>query len=146
MNISQLVKKLKAMEMGLVSILAAAMEKHKEELIFLNQQQLYERGTDGEGKKLKRYKNKSYAKKKHRLNPLPGLGVPDLFLKGNLLDSMTLKTQGESFNINSSLYYAKYIFKNYGEQVFKLTKGSKRQGWKIIKPTVLKLIKQQLTK
>lgn len=70
-------------------------------LIDLNQQQLYS-GRNSRGEVLGEYRSRDYAIFKNRLNPLPGLGVWDLRLSGNLYDGMFVEADSFPVTIDSS--------------------------------------------
>lgn len=125
-TISKLLRNLE--RVSLSDVLEDSFEETKTDMIRLQKEQLL-KGERADGKKIGRYKNPAYAKKKHAQNPLPGLGYMDWKLKGDLhkevfadvrensvvLDSADLKTgrlikqHGDPFGLNTdnSGVYAK---------------------------------------
>jgi hypothetical protein len=59
-----------------------------------NRQQLFS-GFDKNGKRLKPYKNKRYADKKHAMNPKPGHGNPDFRLKSDFYRGIEVRIDGQ---------------------------------------------------
>lgn len=60
--------------------------------------------------------NKRYAIKKNRQNPIPGLGHPDLFLRGDLYKRLNVEVLDESVFFRSQVRHFKYVYSNYGEE------------------------------
>jgi len=103
------------------------IEEVAPEAIAYNQQQLYRSSVDRFGKSLKKYQSPSYALYKYRLNPLPGLGRPDLNLKGTLYRGMYLKVQGRGFYFGSYDAKESQVERKYSKDIWGLTKESKRK-------------------
>jgi hypothetical protein len=101
-RLSNYIDKLKTIDEQLqTNVLLQIVNRHQSQLIDLNQLQLMT-GRNSRGEELGQYRNAVYALFKNRLNPLPGLGVWDLRLSGDLYRGMYV--EGDSFpvNINSS--------------------------------------------
>lgn len=64
-----------------LSTVRQAIVNTKEQLLETQRLQMLE-GLNAEGDKIGKYKNQKYAIKKFDLNPVPGLGTPDLRLTG----------------------------------------------------------------
>lgn len=83
----------------------------------LNKQQMYA-GFDKSGEKFtKKYAAGSYAKKKNKMNPLPGYGTPDLFLSGEFQKQIKVDYSKGILTSMSSVEYAKYVepvYRPYG--------------------------------
>ena len=98
----------------------------KVDMIHFNQQQLLNSGTDKEGNQLKRYRSDSYAKRKHQRNPLPGLGVPDLYDTGAFFESMKLEVINEKkYRIYATDSKTKELIKKYGNSILGLSYTSR---------------------
>ncbi|HSW96891.1 MAG TPA: hypothetical protein VLF89_03620 [Candidatus Saccharimonadales bacterium] len=81
MTIGQLEKKFSKIDIR--TVLADSLKTLQPELA--NAQRLQMRsGLNREGKLIGRYRNAVYARKKHELNPIPGLGNVDLYLTGKM--------------------------------------------------------------
>ncbi|GAA4327993.1 hypothetical protein [Flaviaesturariibacter amylovorans] len=92
-----------------------AVSKTTDELVRLNQAQLYQ-GNNSEGGKLGRYVNPSYARMKNGMNGLPGYGNKDLYLTGAYSRGIYAKVSGTSITMGSTDPKAEYLEtgKNYG--------------------------------
>lgn len=100
----------------------------KPELLQLNKDQLMNEGVDKNSKKLKSYASNSYAVRKNRMNPFPGLGTPDLYLTGGFQNSFTLRINSKSsFDIYSTNGKNNDLTKKYGKDIFGLTTDSKTE-------------------
>ena len=88
-----------------------------DDYIRLNTEEQLFKGQDTDGKQLEPlYKSPAYARKKNAMNPLPGLGVPDLKVTGSFYQKQTLAVEGDSIQLDSDVDYAKYLEKNYGPE------------------------------
>lgn len=117
-----------------------AVNKTKDEAVKLNQKQLYEKGENMQGKKLK-YKrpNGKYAKKKHGMNPIPGLGIADIFLTGETHKDMGAYADNKGLIIDSENWKVPYLKKKFGN-FFGLNKESLKTYRPILNPIVNKQI------
>lgn len=106
------------------------VEDNPQPIAQLVQSQLI-KGEDGNGKKLRKYKNNAYARKKHAMNPLAGLGVPDLRLTGDTYNAMGVDTDETRYSIVSLTPQFNYTIlgtarmKPFGEDAVKLQEGNK---------------------
>ena len=92
-----------------------------EEIIELNKSQLLDDGEDSEGVKLKEYSDYYYANRKHKRNPSPGFGVPDLYDKGDFYDGFKMKLNNKkSYDIFSTDSKNNKLVKQYGKKIFGL--------------------------
>lgn len=66
-----------------------------------NRKQLFE-GQAKTGEITKKYKNNKYARVKNEMNPLPGLGTPDLKVTGAFYRGIRVEVSGETLNIKST--------------------------------------------
>lgn len=95
-------------------------------LLDIVQQQLHNSGEDAQGHELKAYKDKKYAAMKHAMNPLPGMGVPDLYLSGALYRNMQVKDTGTGYEIVSTVPYFPALLKAQGLAALQLQADSKQ--------------------
>ena len=96
--------------LNLEAIAAEVAEGTEQDLITLNQNQLF-MGQDADGKPLPRYHSFKNARVKNAMNPLPGLGIPDYKLTGEMYRQMFV-----DFDSNG-----KYIIKSAVPYFGKLT-------------------------
>lgn len=103
------------------------LEQSKEEIIALNQRQLYNNSEDSEGTPLRLYSSAGYSFEKEKRNPNPGYGRPDLFLHGDFYRGFKVTITPEFYIINSTDSKTKKLIAKYGEDIFGLTKESKTE-------------------
>ena len=90
----------------------------KPDILQLNKDQLLEGRVKDGGKFQERYQSQSYAEYKHRRNPIPGKGVPDLYNTGAFFDGFRLDVLSEmEYRINSSDSKTAMLLKKYGRVV-----------------------------
>lgn len=77
-----------------MQVIESTFDEKKDELLRVNQSQLYE-GFDQGGKRLKKYKNVRYAGKKNKMNVLPGFGNPDFFVTGEFYSNWKIERAGQ---------------------------------------------------
>jgi hypothetical protein len=105
---------------------AGIVADSKPELISKNKEQLMDEGVNRLGAKLRRYQSNSYAARKHKLNPFPGFGNPDLYRTGAFQGGFKLKLIGSNaFEIYSTDSKAKMLSDKYGGDIYGLTEESK---------------------
>jgi hypothetical protein len=92
------------------------MSNQTEEILEQNREQMLE-GKTSKGKKIKpKYSTKSYANRKKKINPKPGLGTPDLKVSGDFHASIKLVKKGTDFIFKTDLGYAKkYVVPKYDD-------------------------------
>jgi hypothetical protein len=95
------------------------VERNKQHFVTLNQSQLL-KGEKKDGTKLKGYKLKWYAELKNKINPLPGLGTPDLKLTGSFYKGMFASVDGDNINEFSTDEKAEALQNKYGPGIFGL--------------------------
>jgi hypothetical protein len=115
-----------------------AMLENKEQIIGINQEMLYEDGTDVFGNVLKPYSWQEYAEYKFERR---GKGITDLYDTGAMYSRMNLRVDGNEYEINSSDEKAFGLVKKYGK-IFGLTELGKKETWVIIKPDFVYNLKQ----
>lgn len=100
-KLNDYITRLKAIdEQSQTTALLSIINKHKAQLIDLNQAQMLQ-GRNANGEQLGTYRSKSYADFKNRLNPAPGLGVWDLHLTGALYSEMFVDADSFPVTIDS---------------------------------------------
>ena len=121
---------------------ASIVAEHKKDIADLNREQLMD-GVNKEGKKLRKYRSPKYAARKNRMNPIPGLGNPDLYLTGRFQEAMNVKLNSKtSFEIYSTDSKAPKLTKQYGKEIFGLTEQSKdTAAHEIVNPGLIQYIK-----
>jgi hypothetical protein len=83
-------------------------------------------GQSSDGDPFPQYKNKSYAIKKNEINPLPGLGNPDLHLFGRFQDNIYVKIQNGTLFLSSTDSKTAKLGQQYGlDIIFGLAKQRK---------------------
>lgn len=82
-------------------------------------------GIAGDGKRLKPYAGAAYARRKNRMNSAPGLGNPDLKVKGTLHAGITVSTTGNGYKTESTAAYAKYMEARDGSRIYEQTDANK---------------------
>ena len=103
------------------------IEQTKENIIALNQRQLYNRSEDSEGNPLRFYSSNSYAFEKEQKNPLPGFGRPDLYDTGSFYRQFVVRVSPTFYEITSKDSKTNKLTKKYGKDVFGLQKESKAE-------------------
>lgn len=107
-----------------------AMLENKEQIIGINQEMLYEDGTDVFGNVLKPYSWQEYAEYKFERR---GKGITDLYDTGAMYSRMNLRVDGNEYEINSSDEKAYGLVAKYGK-IFGLNELGKKETWVIIHP------------
>lgn len=114
-----LIRKLEAINVA--SIVVESVEDTEKDFIEANTTGQLLFGIDKNDQRITPgYKSKYYAKKKALINPLPGLGTPDLKVSGNFYDKMRIKVNRENIEISSGVDYAKRLEENYGDSIYGL--------------------------
>jgi hypothetical protein len=85
------------------------------------------KGLDSRGKKIRRYRNRHYAAKKHQMNAAPGLGTPDLRLTGAFQRSLSLHAGGSSAEVIGNDDKTGDLLAAFGEDILGLNEESKDQ-------------------
>jgi|GEM_PF-1873151 hypothetical protein len=97
------------------------------QIVELVQEQL-QQGNLATGEKISpQYVDDEYAKLKNEMNASPGYGIPDAKYTGALYDEMKAEASGDTYDIESSVDYAKS--KNilqYGPQLLAMSEDSKQ--------------------
>lgn len=104
------------------TIVGDALEAQKAELIEYQKAQMLH-GENVDGKKIGKYKNPNYARKKYNMNPLAGYGNVDLRLEGEFQRNINVRFFAESFVIFSVDWKAEKLLDAYGQAIFGLNAG-----------------------
>lgn len=110
-----------------------------------NRDRLY-KGENAQGQKIRpNYSRVKYARAKNQMNPLPGLGTPDLKVTGRFYAEFYLTANNGKFEIFSSDEKAKVLKAKYGD-IFGLTVEDERiVNFDEIYPRLLKWILMNLS-
>ncbi len=98
-----------------------ALGANAQEVIKLNQAQLYDKGELITGEKLKGYRNRTYEEMKLAMNPA---GVTDLKLTGDFYAGMYLDVEAESFEVGSTDGKESDLENRYNKNIFGLSADS----------------------
>lgn len=98
-------------------IASESIEETSEQLSDANRKQLRE-GFDRTGKRLRKYRSPKYARAKYGMNPLPGLGNPDLKLTGKFHREIKTSVTGETIVTASTDGKALMLEKSYGPNIY----------------------------
>ena len=99
-------------------------------------------GKNREGKKIGRYRNPAYAQMKHSMNAVPGLGVPDLRLTGDFYRGIYTDVRGDKIIIDSTDEKTQDLVDKYGEVIFGLSKDTKKEAVKDIRPIFMQNVRK----
>lgn len=106
------------------------------------QKEQLSKGLNAEGKKLRRYRSRKYAVAKNAINPLPGLGNPDLRLTGSFYAGFKTVVTPETFATTSSDSKNEALTQKYDP--FGLNKESKVEYVKDLRPVFVKKVREKL--
>ncbi len=121
-SVAEVLRRLESFD--IVEETRSIVEAHTEALADMNREQLME-GLDSTGKKMDRYKNDAYARKKYQMNPRPGYGIRDQKKTGMFHEGIHAYTTGTAYVLTSSDPKTKDITRRDGEKVFGLTGENK---------------------
>lgn len=151
-SLSKYYKQLDEIEKDLESQAYKVIAEMQDQIVKLNTDNLL-KGFTPMGRRLKPYKNTPYANKKHRQNPAPGLGNPDLNKSGKYHSNFYLTASNQEFKFFSSTTtqtgfdLSGHLEKEYGsENIYGLTvEDNKIANYQIILPELLTWIFSKLT-
>lgn len=118
-----------------------SVEETKEVIAEIQREQMFQ-GLNAEGKKIGRYRNNKYARAKNEMNPLPGLGIPDLKLTGAFYRGFETKVTPETFSTSSTDEKNDELTAKYDP--FGLNKESKVDYAEKLRPVFVKNVKEKL--
>lgn len=92
------------------------------------------------------YATTYYSGKKFKLNPLAGLGTPDLKVSGTFYEGIAVVVNAKSFVTSSNVDYADKLELQYGSEIYGLTAENKSYySTEIVKPALFAKIREQTT-
>lgn len=107
-------------------IIGDVLHDSSQSLVFAQQKQMLRGETVEQGKKIGKYKSKSYRKKKFDMNPLAGYGNVDLKLTGIFQKNIKIYFFSTSFFFTSTDSKTKKLTGDYGEDIFGLNPKSRK--------------------
>lgn len=123
-TIPEMLRRVKSL--GLERRITTIIQNTQPDAVKLNQNQLFLKGEDSEGNKLK-YLNPTYAIDKNKLNPLPGLFNADLFVTGQFYRGFYAQVKGgKSIIFGSTDSKSSKLEAQFGSKIFGLTKENKK--------------------
>lgn len=123
MTIRELNKKLQSF--NIQSEALKAIDKTKDVAVQKNRDQLFLDSQRSDGSYLQKYRDLTfYAVYKHRINPAPGFGAPDLRNTGAFQNRMFAVVRGGFLHIDSKDGKTAKLVDQYGSHIFGLTKKS----------------------
>lgn len=133
-TISELLERLELVDLKTQT--EVILENTSENVIALNQKQLYVGGVDADGKSLEAYKWKEYAAYKARRNPSHP-GIPDLYDTGDFYRGFEVELLGGAkFTLSSTDEKATALEQKYG-QIFGLTDENEIQYAEFFRTAIL---------
>jgi hypothetical protein len=102
--------------LDVVKVSEESLDQIKDDISEAQRQQLIY-GISSSGGTLRKYKSKAYAKKKNAMNPIPGIGNPDLKLTGAFHRSITTQVTSGKVIIKASDDKALELEASYGKDV-----------------------------
>lgn len=145
-GINEMIRRLEAM--SITDVVGVAMENTQKRLTDAQRNQMLE-GLRSDGKKIGKYKSKTYAAKKFAMNPMAGLGNIDLKLTGEFQAAILVDVRpgSQSLVFSSADEKTSMIVSLLGKEVFGLsTPFAKEYSAYFLKPEVIKLIRKQITR
>ena len=138
-TVNQLRSKLTALNVKDVSF--HSVEETKEVIAEVQKEQMFQ-GLNAKGKKIGRYRSNKYARAKNEMNPLPGLGIPDLKLTGAFYAKVETEVTQEAFRSFSTDEKNDELTSKYDP--FGLNKESKSEYAGKLRPVFIKNVKEEL--
>lgn len=114
MGLLKLIENFKKLDVGKVS--SEAMDAKKEFVADAQREQL-KQGISSVGGTLRKYRSAAYARKKNQMNPLPGLGNPDLKLTGAFYRGITASVNSGKIILKSTDEKSQSLEAKYGEDL-----------------------------
>lgn len=122
MTINEALKRVQAIDLR--SQVAVIIELTQDELIMLNQRQLFTQSIDKDGDELGGYATANYTEFKKGLNPQLD-GLVDLYVTGDFYNGFFVTVEGETFMIGSSDSKSSKLENQYGKAIFGITDESR---------------------
>lgn len=134
-----MIKRLSSLDVKNESFIAVS--ETKETITDIQKEQMYH-GLNAEGKRIGRYRTMKYALAKNSMNPLPGLGIPDLKLTGAFYAGFKTEVDPEVFRTFSTDIKNEALTEKYDP--FGLDQESKAEYGGKLKPVLVKNVKEKL--
>lgn len=99
-------------------------------------------GLDKKGARLRPYRNRAYARKKFAMNPLPGLGNPDLKKSGAYHRGLNAESSGNIITIRAS--NKAFLIKKYPGAIAGLGGPYKTAFIQHLRPNIIKHIRNRI--
>jgi hypothetical protein len=111
-GVRELMRKYERLKHNIPSIAESSVGEVKGDFVEAQKYQL-EQGSTSTGGTFRKYRSSAYAKKKNQMNPLPGIGNPDLRLTGSFYRGISATVQSGVLKVSSSDPKAKILAANY---------------------------------
>lgn len=111
-NVRQAYDRIKALRDNLPSIAEGSVSEVKEDLSAIQKEQLHA-GVSSTGGTFRKYSSNAYAIRKNKMNPIPGLGNPDLKYTGSFYDGIFVSVVGGKVTVGSHDEKAQMLEANY---------------------------------
>lgn len=129
--------RVQSLDIGLVAY--QSVDETKDLITGIQRQQMFH-GLNAKGEKIGRYRNSKYARVKNEMNPLPGVGIPDLKVTGAFYGGFKTVVTPQVFITTSSDGKNAELTEKYDP--FGLNMESKSEYSKELKPIFVKNVKQ----
>lgn len=126
MSLTTLINKFEQLQKGIKHEVAAAFGEVSQQWVYLNLGQMY-KGVNSLGQPIGMYKSGIYAEVKHRMNPTPGEGIPDLFVTGAFYRGEYVRIEGNKILSGSDDSKNDKLEKRYGKVIHGLNAESKNE-------------------
>lgn len=123
-TILDMIKRVQAFDVEAVTV--ASMEEVAPDITKRQREQM-KQGLNAEGERIGRYRNPDYARMKHAMNAVPGLGNVDLKLTGEFSREIYTEIRGDQVIIDSTNEKTNDLAKKYGEVIFGLNSDTKAE-------------------
>lgn len=131
-------------ELNVQDVSERSMEEAAPEMTKRQREQMM-KGINSKGKKIGRYRSPAYARLKNQMNPVPGLGTPDLRKTGEFHKDIYTEIRGEDVILDSYNEKTEALAKKYGEVIFGLAKDSKSEFVnEDLRPVFMKNVREKL--
>lgn len=136
--------KQKVQNLNVPAVAELAVIETSNQLSNLNTEQMH-RGLNSEGRPIGEYALPTYAEAKHRMNPLPGFGVPDLKVTGAFYEGVYTEVGGMKVKTDSVDSKADDLKARFGENIFGLSDNYKSEYIReFLRPEFVKAIKKEV--
>jgi hypothetical protein len=141
-SITRLKNKVKSIDFDQI-ILESIVENQKP-LVFLQKEQMI-KGLRSTGRRIGRYKNKTYSSQKYKQSRRAGFGFVDLWLTGSFQGDIYIIMRKKSLVFTSGDPKTSSLVKKYGKDIFGLTKQNTADYSKrYLSPVAVKKVKKYI--